>query len=163
MPLPRGCKIREIDTGARNCFQFQLDCQNLPWNAPLPYAGMIRACRYRRRNRTVYGVTRLFVEPNLRRKGFATALYERAAYEACRRRGRLASVARQRDSNSYDFWVKQFLKGRADRFPMKPKQTLLSERYDKAYWQQTQDLFVLKNCNEPIDLRGLPTRFRYRK
>lgn len=157
MPLPRGCKIREIDTGAKNCFQFQLDCQGVVFPEPFRSmgTGMIKACRHKRRGRVVYNVERLFVQESMQRRGFATALYERAAQEACKRRGRLASLARQRGSHSFDFWQKQLQKGRAEYHPLPVHPNMISPTYDREYWRRSQDVFILKNCDQPIDLSSI--------
>jgi GNAT superfamily N-acetyltransferase len=161
MPLPRGCKIREKQTGGKNCFHLQIDCPQLFFNPQRgSEAGSIVVCRHRRKRRVVYGVQSLFVQPSLRRRGLATALYEAAAAEACRRRGRLASISRATESGSYGFWQKQVAKGRARRWPwwrvkaqrqyIEPE--ILDDMVNPTALSPQFDLFILNDCPPPTDL-----------
>lgn len=157
MPLYKGCQVVPAHTGTRNCFRFDLVCpgyqKKLPYEPDLP--GVIEACRYKRRGRVVYGVTRLYVGSGLRRRGLATKLYEAAARQACRERARLASIEREFGVHSTDFWKKQVAKGRAKRYSA--RYTKYAQQYGRARWSESQDTFILNDCSEPIDLSGVST------
>lgn len=82
----------------------------------------------------IWNVAHIEVEPGFRRQGIATKLYEAAAREGCRRDAiPLGSTSRTPNSESNQFWAKQFAKGRA-------------VRYRSAYPGMTPDVFVLKHC-----------------
>jgi GNAT superfamily N-acetyltransferase len=163
MPLPSGCRIRDKPTGGKNCFHLQLDCPHLFFRPQKSSTlGTIVVCKHKRRRRVVYGVQSLFVQPDLRRRGLATALYEAAAAEACRRRGRLASIARAAESGSYAFWQKQAMKGRADHYRwwrvkgqreyIDPE--IVGDIMNPLSLSPLYDLFILKDCPAPTDLSG---------
>ena len=90
--------------------------------------------------KSVWIVENIGVEPEYRRKGYATALYAAAAKFACKKRSRLASTRRTSGAYSNDFWAKQARKGRATFYP---RPTYL--------W----DAFILNECGPDIDLSGL--------
>lgn len=163
MPLPRGCKIRQRETGGKLCFHLTLECPHLffrPYRSP--DLGSIVACRHKRKRRVVYGVQSLFIQPELRRRGLATVLYEAAAAEACQRRGRLASIARAEGSGSYGFWQKQVRKGRAEHYSwwrVKGQRAYIDPEIVKDIMNPVSlsplyDLFILKDCTQPVDLSG---------
>jgi GNAT superfamily N-acetyltransferase len=115
-------RIEEVDTGAKFSFEFSAHCTGSPSNHPgeeQGRCGFIRATRKKLRNRIVYYVTNIWVNTNQRRKGVATSLYEAAAKEACLRRSRLASMARNPGAFSHDFWEKQHSKGRVEAYKQK--------------------------------------------
>lgn len=58
-------------------------------------------------------VDEIEINPNFRRKGYATTLYETAARFACEDERVLASYHRLEGAHSTDFWSKQVQKGRA--------------------------------------------------
>jgi GNAT superfamily N-acetyltransferase len=142
--LPPRFRVIQEDTGAKNTFAFRVVCEDVdvtPW----PFIARLQAYRTKLRGRVVYTVGGVAVAPRFQRQGLATRLYEEAALEACRRRGRLASTARNPGAFSNEFWEKQLRKGRAD-----------------ALLQKTGTLsrvaFVLKECppkGADIDLSGL--------
>jgi len=107
-------KTHEIDTGTRYGIAFRAECNGSS-------CGRIEAHRKFSKvgGRVVYTVMRIDVDPEHRRKGVATKLYEAAANEACRRRARLASTERNPGAHSIDFWKKQVAKGRAKAFPIR--------------------------------------------
>lgn len=102
--------IRQVETGGKHEFRFDALRHGKT-------VGFIIATRRRGRlaGRVVYTVSTVYVEEPYRRLRVATRLYEAAAREACRRRSRLASTERHRDSYSNDFWRKQVNEGRATR------------------------------------------------
>lgn len=121
--------VREIDTGTRYGFAFEAECDGQS-------CGRIEAHKKFGKvgGKVVYAVMRVDVDAEHRRKGVATKLYEAAANEACRRRGRLASVERNPGAHSTDFWKKQVTKGRAKEFPIRGAD---QERYSR---------YLLLNC-----------------
>ena len=102
------------DTGGIISFRFNALCSTTEGNVR---CGRIEVTRIRAKvdGRVAYQVTNVHVDDAHRRQGIATKLYEAAAREACRRRGRLASTDRNPGAYSHDFWAKQERKGRATR------------------------------------------------
>lgn len=146
--LPPHCALRDVDIGAKKCFEFEITCAKRR-------AGVIQACQTKHRRRVVYSVTDVHVHPDFRRKGIATALYEAAAQEACRRRSRLASTARNMWAHSYAFWLKQVQKGRAQRYAKRPPwpRTPATEK-SSSDWATMRDVFIL-DCDKASDLSGV--------
>lgn len=100
-----GVEIREVDTGGKNSLEFRASFAGSS-------VGSIRAYKTKLGGRVVYVVRNVDVRPEHRQRGIATALYEAAAQEACRRRSALASTERNPGAFSHDFWAKQERKGR---------------------------------------------------
>lgn len=96
-------EIREVDTGGKLSFEFVacVDGRRV---------GRIESTKRRGGG---YRVAVIHVQAPWRHQGVGTALYEAAAAEACRRRSRLFSDARNPNAFSNDFWEKQVEKGRA--------------------------------------------------
>jgi GNAT superfamily N-acetyltransferase len=99
--------IVEVDTGAKNAFEFEA-------HTSTQCLGYIKAHRTVASGRVIYVVDRIHVDEEWRRRGVGTKLYEAAAAEACRRRGVLASLERDPNAHSHDFWFKQYQMGRAE-------------------------------------------------
>lgn len=106
--------VAEEDIGARHSFEFVALCDG-------DLCGRITVHRSLRKvsGKVVYKVDRIDVRSDVRRRGVATKLYETAANEACRRRGRLASLERISGAHSTAFWEKQVAKGRAKEVPIR--------------------------------------------
>ena len=102
--------VTEENTGGKISFAYRAHCDD-------EVCGHIYAYRSKAKvgGKVVYVVKTIEVNESARRKGVGTKLYEAAANEACRRRGRLASVGRNPGAHSNDFWEKQEAKGRAVR------------------------------------------------
>lgn len=129
-----GCEIREGDTGGRTSFAFEAFCDGR-------VVGQIRAHKTRTKARghgTLFDIDGISVNVDWRRRGLATMLYEHAAAEACRRRGRLASFG-PRAATTKQFWEKQLAKGRAERIRVKGF-----------------EIFVLRDCPAPRSLSRWP-------
>lgn len=126
-------RVIEDETGGKFSFRFRALCAT---SIDEQRCGYIEATRAPRKvaGRVVYKVTNVFVDESRRRQGIATKLYEAAAREACRRRGRLASTERNPGAHSNDFWRKQFVKGRA--FEHVPRGT-------------NHAAYVLRDCPSP--------------
>lgn len=163
--LPRDCRIEEVDTGDKSCFVYVVRCSKKraeEYRRRLQFipttdgtVARIRACKGRFRRRVVYRVMDVYVLSPMQRRGIATRLYELAAKEACRRRGRLGSFERERGAHSISFWEKQVAKGRAQRFKAPPMPAWFSSvGADASKWGASQDPFIL-DCNKASDLSGL--------
>lgn len=123
--------------------EFNLVCNN-------EINGFIELRRSRIFGKAIWAVDGITIEPHLYRKGYGTALYTAAAKFACRKRSRLASVARQDPAHSYDFWVKQERKGRATRV----HRPWMGSTPREA---RMFDVFMLNACGPNIDLSGYPS------
>lgn len=105
--------IVPAETGGKNSFRFDAVC---PTNSGGRVCGSINVVRAIGKidGRVAWFVNGINVDADRQRQGIGTKLYEAAAAEACRRRGRLASLGRHRNpgAHSHDFWAKQARKGR---------------------------------------------------
>lgn len=135
---PSRLVLEEKPMGAKNAFQYEAKIDGVT-------VGRLLATKARTKvkGRVVYAITEVYVTKGARRQGVATALYEVAAKEACRRRSRIASVQRRTGAFSNEFWEKQAAKGRAEVHKM------------RAY---ADPVFVLRDCPPPRSLRGLRRR-----
>ena len=124
------CSVLERETGGKRSFAFEVDCDG-------KHAGSIETFKSKAGGRVAWVVRRVFVDPSMRRQRLATQLYEAAAREACRRRGRLVSVGRDPGAFSNNFWEKQVRLGRADK--MRGKMTD----------GRVQPVYVLRDCPPP--------------
>lgn len=103
------------------------------------------------RRRKLLRVQRIDVEPDLRRCGVGTMLYERAAAEACERGLRLASD-RERSKGAETFWRKQVRKGRARCIDRKRR----GDRYEpgrgtqERHWKCGQYALKRAACPRPM-------------
>lgn len=154
--MPPGCKIVRTPVSSwippKRCFRFEMLCPNSVAVRPPLSVGRIDICRLplssARKlgfNHHLFTVQDIIVDKP--RHGFGTRLYEAAAQEACRRRGKLASEFRVHTSASYLFWLKQEAKGRAKRYSGHTS-------WWDDYSPETHDLFVL-DCDDASDLSGI--------
>lgn len=126
------CTIREGDTGGKSSFAFEAFCEGR-------VVGRIQAHKTKARGHgLLFDIDGISVNENWRRRGLATMLYERAAAEACRRRGRLASFG-PRAATTKQFWTKQIAKGRAESIRVKGFEVI-----------------VLRDCPAPRSLARWP-------
>jgi len=119
--LPKGCSIRQTDDSRRS-FGFAVECDG-------DLVGFLET----RKGKGSWVVDGVYVDEPYQRRRIGTALYEKAAAEACRRGAPLASVSRSKGARSHDFWAKQLRKGRA---------------------KKRGDTYTL-SCPAPADLAGL--------
>jgi GNAT superfamily N-acetyltransferase len=149
--MPSGSlEIHEVETGKKHGFRFSAFFGTR-------HVGHIEAHRTTRGGRVIYTVDNVFVEPDARRRGVGTALYQAAAAEACRRRATLGSTERNPGAFSHDFWEKQRAAGRAE---------LLRARGEQPIYALRRELCpapVLANPRrgadpEPEEARAIPHR-----
>ena len=104
-----------------------------------------------------WNVANVEVEPEFRRQGVATALYEAAAKEACRRDAvSIGSTYRPTGAASNQFWAKQFAKGRAVRY------THVRRYGEYGAAPVDRPPFVLRHCGITA-LDGARLRFKRRR
>lgn len=161
--LPKGCRLVEEDTGTKNQAAFHITCEDVRSAMGGDKIARIQIHKKKQKilGKTVYTVSGVVVDEAFQRRGLATVLYEAAAVEACRRKARLASTERNFEARSLDFWLKQERKGRAIRV----SQRHLYKLTDPGKAPGMYDAFMLRDCEEPIDLSGfqLPKLTRNQK